>query len=154
MVKIVKPITKQMAKRKGGRKPAALTLTDEQLSTISSALAVGFPQSKCAALVGISEAAFSRMLKRDKSELAIRLCQAKETGKKELLDIIKQAAATSKQWAAAAWLLERSAPLEFGQMSRTSGSGSAVTINLQNVLQAQSKRGPEQSKTGNKTIDV
>ena len=143
-----------MVKRKGGRKAIALTLTDEQLSTISSALAVGFPQSKCAALVGISEAAFSRMMKRDKGELAIRLCQAKETGKKELLDIIKQAAATSKQWTAAAWLLERTAPLEFGQMSRTSSSGSAVTINLQNVLTAQSKRGPEQSKTGNKAVDV
>jgi len=152
-IKICKPVTKAMAKRKGGRKPIALSLTDQQLDTISSALAVGFPQSKCAALVGISEAAFSRMLKRDKNELAIRLCQAKETGKKELLDIIKQAAATSKQWAAAAWLLERSAPQEFGQMSRTS-SGSAVTINLQNVLAAQSARPSDRATVGNKTVNA
>ena len=151
MVKIVKPITKAMAKRKGGRKPAALTLTDEQLNDAKSALAVGFPQSRVAALLGISEAAFSRMIRKD-TELANTLSVAKERGKKELLDIIKGHA--QKHWMAASWILDRSYPAEFAQQTRTSSSGSAVTINLQNVLTAQSKRGPEQSKTGNKAIDV
>ncbi len=146
-IKIVKPVSKQMAKRKGGRKPAALTLTDEQLNDAKSALAVGFPQSRVAALLGISEAAFSRMIRKD-SALAETLCIAKETGKKELLDIIKGHA--QKHWMAASWILDRCYPQEFAQQTRTS-SGSAVTINLQNILQAQAKRPAE---SGNKTVNV
>jgi len=146
-IKIVKPVSKQMAKRKGGRKPAALTLTDEQLNDAKSALAVGFPQSRVAALLGISEAAFSRMIRKD-TELANTLSVAKETGKKELLDIIKGHA--QKHWMAASWILDRCYPQEFAQQTRTS-SGSAVTINLQNILQAQAKRPAE---SGNKSVDV
>ena len=136
-----------MAKRKGGRKPAALTLTDEQLNDAKSALAVGFPQSRVAALLGISEAAFNRMMKRN-NVLSETLQKAKEAGKKELLDIIK--GHSGKQWTAAAWLLERTAPLEFGQMSRTS-AGSGVTINLQGIVQ---KMGNRPAETSSKSVDV
>ena len=146
-VKVVKPVSKQMAKRKGGRKPAALTLTDEQLNNAKSALAVGFPQSRVAALLGISEAAFSRMIRKD-SALAETLCIAKETGKKELLDIIKGHA--QKHWMAASWILDRCYPQEFAQQSRTA-SGPQVTVNLQNVMAAQAKRPAE---SVNKAKDV
>ena len=146
-IKICKPVTKAMTKRKGGRKPIALSLTDEQLSDAKSALAVGFPQSRVAALLGISEAAFKRMVKRD-DQLGMTLARARERGKKDLLDIIRGHA--NKTFCAAAWILERSFPQEFGQQTRTSSSGS-VTVNLQNVLQAQAKRPAE---TGNKPIDV
>lgn len=144
---ICKTVTKAMAKRKGGRKPIALSLTDEQLNDAKSALAVGFPQSRVAALLGISEAAFKRMVKRD-DQLGMTLATARERGKKDLLDIIRGHA--NKTFCAAAWILERSFPQEFGQQTRTSSSGS-VTVNLQNVLQAQAKRPAE---TNSKTVDV
>ena len=146
-IKIVKPVSKQMAKRKGGRKPAALTLTDEQLNDAKSALAVGFPQSRVAALLGISEAAFKRMVKRD-NQLGVSLAEARERGKKDLLDIIRGHA--NKTFCAAAWILERSFPQEFGQQTRTS-SGSQITLNLQAVMAAQAKRPAE---SGSKPVDV
>ena len=146
-IKIVKPITKQMAKRKGGRKPAALTLTDEQLNDAKSALAVGFPQSRVAALLGISEAAFSRMIRKD-TELANTLSIAKETGKKELLDIIK--GHSQKTFLAAAWILDRCYPQEFAQQTRTS-SGSNIQINLSNIVQ---KMGNRPAEANSKPVDV
>ena len=146
MIKVVKPVSKQMAKRKGGRKAAALTLTDEQLNDAKSALAVGFPQSRVAALLGISEAAFSRMIRKD-TELADTLSMAKERGKKELLDIIR--GHSQKTFLAAAWILDRCYPQEFAQQSRAS-SGPQVQVNLQNVLQL-AKRPPE---SVNKAKDI
>ena len=149
-IKVVKPVSKQMAKRKGGRKPAALTLTDEQLDNAKSALAVGFPQSRVAALLGISEAAFSRMLNRNKgeNELAISLSLAKEKGKKRLLGLIDKHA--QKNWQAAAWLLERCNGSEFAQRTQT-GTSPQLTVNLQNVMTAQAKRPAE---IANKAKDV
>ena len=149
-VKIVKPVSKKLAKPKTGRKPIALKLTDEQLDEAKQALSVGFPQGRIAGLLGISEAAFSRMLNRNKgeNELAISLSLAKEKGKKNLLGLIDKHA--QKNWQAAAWLLERCNGSQFAQRTQT-GSSPQVTVNLQNVLQSQAKRPAE---SVNKAKDV
>jgi predicted transcriptional regulator len=149
-VKIVKPVSKKLAKAKTGRKPVCMSLTDEQLAEAESALSVGFPQTRVAQLLGISDSAFSRMLNRNKgkNELATTLSLAKEKGKKRLLGLIDKHA--QRNWQAAAWLLERCNGSEFAQRTQT-GNASSVTVNLQNVLAAQSKRPAE---SGSKSVDV
>ena len=149
-IKIVKPVSKKLAKPKTGRKPIALKLTDEQLDEAKQALSVGFPQGRIASLLGISEAAFSRMLNRNKgeNELAISLSLAKEKGKKNLLGLIDKHA--QKNWQAAAWLLERCNGSEFAQRTQT-GSSPQVQVNLSNIVQ---KMGNRPAETNSKTVDV
>ena len=150
VVKVVKPISKKLAKPKTGRKPACMSLTDEQLAEAESALSVGFPQTRVAQLLGISDSAFSRMLNKNKGQnkLAVTLSLAKEKGKKRLLGLVDKHA--QKNWQAAAWLLERCNGTEFAQRTQT-GSSSNIQINLQNIVQKMGKRPVE---TGNKSVDV
>ena len=149
-VKVVKAVSKQMAKPKTGRNPVCLRLTDEQLAEAESALSVGFPQTRVAQLLGISDSAFSRMLNKNKgkNELATTLSLAKEKGKKRLLGLVDKHA--QKNWQAAAWLLERCNGSEFAQRTQT-GNTSSITLNLSQVLTAQAKRPAE---TGSKSVDV
>tara|TARA_Y100001938_G_scaffold91190_1_gene125092 strand:- start:85 stop:540 length:456 start_codon:yes stop_codon:yes gene_type:complete len=149
-IKIVKPVSKKLAKPKTGRKPIALKLTDEQLDEAKQALSVGFPQGRIASLLGISEAAFSRMLNRNKgeNELAISLSLAKEKGKKNLLGLIDKHA--QKNWQAAAWLLERCNGSQFAQRTQA-GSSPQVQVNLSNIVQ---KMGNRPAETNSKTVDV
>ena len=149
-VKIVKPASKTLTRPKTGRKPVCMSLTDEQLEEAKQALSVGFPQTRVASLLGISDSAFSRMINKNKgrNELAVTLSLAKEKGKKRLLGLVDKHAQRNLQ--AAAWLLERCNGSQFAQRQQTGGGGS-VTVNLQNILQAQAKRPAE---TGNKPIDV
>ena len=149
-VKIVKTASKSLTRPKTGRKPACMSLTDEQLEEAKQALSVGFPQTRVASLLGISDSAFSRMINKNKGNnaLAVNLSLAKEKGKKRLLGLIDKHA--QRNWQAAAWLLERCNGSQFAQRQQTGGAGS-VTVNLQNILQAQAKRPAE---TGNKPIDV
>ena len=149
-VKIVKPASKSLTRPKTGRKPACMSLTDEQLEEAKQALSVGFPQTRVASLLGISDSAFSRMINKNKgrNELATTLSLAKEKGKKRLLGLIDKHA--QRNWQAAAWLLERCNGSEFAQRTQT-GNASSVTVNLQNVMAAQAKRPAE---TGNKAVDV
>ena len=149
-VKIVKPASKTLTRPKTGRKPVCMSLTDEQLEEAKQALSVGFPQTRVASLLGISDSAFSRMINKNKgrNELAVTLSLAKEKGKKRLLGLVDKHA--QRNWQAAAWLLERCNGSEFAQRTQT-GNASSVTVNLQNVMAAQAKRPAE---TGNKAVDV
>ena len=150
MVKVVKPVSKSLAKTKTGRKPACMSLTDEQLAEAEQALSVGFPQTRVASLLGISDSAFSRMINKNKgrNKLAIALSLAKEKGKKRLLGLVDKHA--QRNWQAAAWLLERCNGSEFAQRTQT-GSSSNIQINLSNIVQ---KMGNRPAETGNKAIDV
>ena len=150
MVKVVKPVSKTLAKAKTGRQPACMSLTDEQLAEAEQALSVGFPQTRVASLLGISDSAFSRMINKNKgrNKLAIALSLAKEKGKKRLLGLVDKHA--QRNWQAAAWLLERCNGSEFAQRTQT-GNASSITLNLQNVMAAQAKRPAE---SGNKAVDV
>ena len=149
-VKVVKPVSKSLAKPKTGRKPACMSLTDEQLAEAESALSVGFPQTRVAQLLGISDSAFSRMLNKNKgkNELATTLSLAKEKGKKRLLGLVDKHA--QRNWQAAAWLLERCNGSEFAQRTQT-GSSSNIQINLSNIVQ---KMGNRPAEANSKTVDV
>ena len=146
-VKVVKPL-KPLAKKKPGRKLTITKLSEEDLQTAKEALELGMPLSRIPALIGISSTAFDRLLKKSNG-LSEVFQSCKEKGvKKQLANIAR---AGEKSWQASAWLCERaySNNDEFAQRTRT-GSGSQVTVNLQNVLQL-AKRPPENV---NKATDV
>ena len=145
-IKIVKPL-KALAKRKPGRKLTITKLSEEDLETAKEALELGMPISRIPKLLGISNTAFDRLLKKSNGLSEVFL-SCKERGvKKHLANIARHG---ERNWQASAWLVERTNGETFAQRTRT-GSGSNVTVNLQNVLAAQSKRPAE---TGNKSVDV
>ena len=145
-IKVVKPL-KALAKKKPGRKLTITKLGEEDLQTAKEALELGMPISRIPALLGISNTAFDRLLKKSNGLSEVFL-SCKERGvKKHLANIARHG---ERNWQASAWLIERTNGETFAQRTRTS-SGSAVTINLQNILQAQAKRPAE---TGNKAVDV
>jgi hypothetical protein len=127
---------------KRGRKQALSTVSEQQLQEAEDAMKLGFPQSRVAGLLGISEAALSRAMKRDDG-IGERLQRAKAIGIKNNLAVIQTHAA--KSWQAAAWLLERCNGSQFAQPSTQPAQN--VQINLQNVLAAQAKRPAEQVKS-------
>ena len=125
---------------KRGRKQALSTVSEQQIQEAEDAMKLGFPQARVAGLLGISEAALSRAMKRDDG-IGERLARAKAIGIKNNLAVIQTHAA--KSWQAAAWLLERCNGSQFAQPSTQPAH---VQINLQNVLAAQAKRPAEQVK--------
>lgn len=127
---------------KRGRKQALATVSEQQIQEAENAMKLGFPQSRVAGLLGISEAALSRAMKRD-DVIGERLQRAKAEGIKNNLGIIQTHAA--KSWQAAAWILERTAGGQFAQPSTQPAQ--SVQINLQNVLASQAKRPAEQVKS-------
>ena len=148
-IKIVKPL-KALAKKKPGRKLTITKLSEEDLLTCKEALEIGMPISRIPALIGISNTAFDRLLKKS-GDLSEKFLSYKERGlKKQLANI---ALAGEKSWQASAWLCERaySNNDEFAQRTKTSSSGSAVTINLQGIVQ---KMGNRPAEANSKTVDV
>ena len=140
-VTVIEP-DKPASNRRAGRKPAISKITPDQAELASEALALGMPQARVASLIGMAEATFSKMLKRDE-ELAGRLQAAKAQGVKSNLQIIQQHA--GKSWQAAAWLLERCNGSTFAQPSAKSGP--TLQVNLQNILASQAGRPRETVKT-------
>jgi len=145
-IKVVKPL-KALAKKKSGRKLTITKLSEEDLETAKEALELGMPISRIPKLLGISNTAFDRLLKKSNGLSEVFL-SCKERGvKKHLANIARHG---ERNWQASAWLVERCNGTEFAQRTQTSGS-SSVTVNLQNVMAAQAKRPAE---SGNKAIDV
>ena len=145
-VKIVKPL-KALAKKKPGRKLTITKLSEENLQTAKEALELGMPISRIPALLGISNTAFDRLLKKSNGLSEVFL-SCKERGvKKHLANIARHG---ERNWQASAWLVERTNGETFAQRTRT-GSGSQVTVNLQNIVQ---KMGNRPAETNSKTVDV
>lgn len=94
-----------------GRKP--LTLDDARRKRLLDALAMGATKRLAAAACGVSEDTLARWRKAHPG-LQADMDQAEAQGAVQALAVIKQAAA-SGTWQAAAWLLERRYPLEFGR---------------------------------------
>ena len=135
---------------KVGRKPSVQSLTPEMLETCGEAMRLGMPQGKCAALIGLSESVFSRLLKRNNNEAAEYLLLCKRQGEKANLQIVQAHAA--KSWQAACWLLERCNGQDYAQRTQTSaGSSSAGSVLLTLV---QNVTGKTKEATKQTTIDI
>ena len=82
----------------------------------------GAQHKDIAAFVGVREETFSRWINHPKTENQNQLCQALKKAevqrKASLLALIYEAASKGKTWQAAAWLLERQYPDEFGRKDR------------------------------------
>ena len=145
-VKVVKPL-KALAKKKPGRKLTITKLGEEDLQTAKEALELGLPISRIPALIGISNTAFDRLLKKSNGLSEVFL-SCKERGvKKHLANIARHG---ERNWQASAWLIERTNGETFAQRTRTS-SGSNIQINLSNIVQ---KMGNRPAETNSKTVDV
>ena len=145
-IKVVKPL-KALAKKKPGRKLTITKLSEEDLETAKEALELGMPISRIPKLLGISNTAFDRLLKKSNGLSEVFL-SCKERGvKKHLANIARHG---ERNWQASAWLVERTNGSEFAQRTQA-GSSSNIQINLQNIVQKMGKRPAE---TGNKSVDV
>jgi hypothetical protein len=145
-VKIVKPL-KALAKKKCGRKLTITKLSEEDLLTCQEALELGMPISRIPALIGISNTAFDRLLKKSNGLSEVFL-SCKERGvKKHLANIARH---SERNWLASCWLIERTNGTEFAQRTQT-GNASSVTVNLQNIVQ---KMGNRPAETNSKTVNV
>ena len=145
-IKIVKPL-KALVKKKPGRKLTITKLSEQDLETAKEALELGMPISRIPKLLGISNTAFDRLLKRSNGLSEVFL-SCKERGvKKHLANIARHG---ERNWQASAWLVERTNGSEFAQRTQT-GSSSNIQINLQNIVQKMGKRPAE---NGNKATDV
>ena len=112
------------------------------------ALALGYPASRVASLLGLNESVFNRILKRTEGA-ATALSLAKESGVKKNLSLIHKHA--ERNWQAAAWLLERCNGTEYAQRTQantgSSSAGSVLLTLVQNVT------GKNQESTKQTTID-
>ena len=145
-IKIVKPL-KALAKKKPGRKLTITKLGEEDLQTAKEALELGMPISRFPALLGISNTAFDRLLKKSNGLSEVFL-SCKERGvKKHLANIARHG---ERNWQASAWLVERTNGSEFAQRTQT-GNASSVTVNLQNIVQ---KMGNRPAEANSKPVDV
>ena len=107
---------------KVGRKPAIRKLTPAMITEACEALALGYPASRVASLLGMNESVFNRILKRTEGA-ATALSVAKQSGIKKNLSLIHKHA--ERNWQAAAWLLERCNGMEYAQRTQTNGTGSS-----------------------------
>ena len=136
---------------KVGRKPAIRKLTPEMLETCGEAMALGMPQGKCAALIGLSESVFSRLLKRNNNEAAQMLLECKSQGVKRNLSLVQKHA--ERNWQAAAWLLERCNGMEYAQRTQTNGTGSSSAGSVLLTL-VQNVTGKTKESTKQATVDI
>ncbi|MHB1549586.1 MAG: hypothetical protein ACYCX6_00095 [Vulcanimicrobiaceae bacterium] len=87
-------------------------------------------QTACA-WAGISDDTLARQRKKD-PELAARVERAREMFKAKMVTLIS--AAAPKNWNAAAWLLERKHPEEFGRQRLETEHSGAVKITIEGGL--------------------
>ena len=133
-----------------GRKPAIRKLTPEMLETCGEAMRLGMPQGKCAALIGLSESVFSRLLKRNDNEAQEFLLLCKRQGEKTNLETVHRHAA--KSWQCACWLLERCNGTDYAQRTQTNtGASSPGSVLLTLVQNVSGKTGEATKKA---TIDI
>lgn len=87
------------------------------------------------AALGVHQSTFYRWLKEPDTKVKRALCEglkkAESEYKRSLLVTIRNAAMSRAQyWTAAAWLLERKYPMEFGRMERKSDEGKDEPVQL------------------------
>lgn len=94
-----------------------IELTEARRGRLLEALEAGATLRMAAAACGVSEDTLARWRERD-AGLQAAIDEAEAAGAVAALETIK-AAAKSGTWQAAAWLLERRYPREYGRMART-----------------------------------
>ena len=135
---------------KVGRKPAIRKLTPAMVTEACEALALGYPSSRVASLLGLNESVFNRILKRTEGA-ATALSLAKESGVKKNLSLIHKHA--ERNWQAAAWLLERCNGTEYAQRTQTNGTGSSSQGSVLLTL-VQNVTGKTKESTKQATVDI
>ena len=106
--------------------PAKLKLTRKLVDQIVELKRDGLCDADIIAAIGVNQSTFYRWLKDGESAksgvkraLYTELKKAESEYKRSLLTTIKSAAMSRAQyWTAAAWLLERKYPMEYGKMER------------------------------------
>jgi len=136
--------------KKVGRKPAIHKLTPEMVTEACEALALGYPASRVASLLGLNESVFNRILKRTEGA-AVALSVAKQSGIKKNLSLIHKHA--ERNWQAAAWLLERCNGMEYAQRTQANGAGSSSAGSVLLTL-VQNVTGKTKEATKQATVEI
>ncbi len=118
--------------------PAKLKLTYDLVAQIVELKRDGLCDADIIAAIGVHQATFYRWLKEGenaktgvKRALYEELKKAEAQYKRCLLTTIKSAAESRAQyWTAAAWLLERKYPMEYGKMERKADDGDNAPVQL------------------------
>ena len=118
--------------------PAKLKLTYELVEQIVELKRDGLCDADIIAAIGVHQATFYRWLKEGedaksgvKRALYEDLKKAESEYKRRLLTTIKGAAESRAQyWTAAAWLLERKYPMEYGRMERKTEESDNAPVQL------------------------
>ena len=118
--------------------PAKLKLTYDLVEQIVELKRDGLCDADIIAAIGVHPATFYRWLKEGESArtgvkraLYEELKKAEALYKKSLLTTIKSAAESRAQyWTAAAWLLERKYPMEYGKMERKAEDSDNAPVQL------------------------
>ena len=100
--------------------------TPERVDELCKAAELGATRAHAAQYAGITRATLQEWLRSDKPlhvAFAERYREAEAHGKLALLATIRKA--SSKQWQAAAWMLERTWPNEYGRRERVEVTGAA-----------------------------
>jgi transposase len=118
--------------------PAKLKLTYALVEQIAGLKRDGLCDADIIAAIGVHQATFYRWLKEGedartgvKRALCDELKKAEAQYKRSLLTTIKSAAESRAQyWTAAAWLLERKYPMEYGRMERKADDAKDAPVQL------------------------
>lgn len=101
---------------------AKFKLTPEGVIEAAKFKKIGVPDNKIAAYLGVCPQTFSVWINHPKTKLQRELSEALKKAEAErqaaLLSKIYKAADNPKTWQAAAWLLERLSPEEYGRVDR------------------------------------
>jgi transposase len=118
--------------------PAKLKLTRELVDEIAGLKGDGLCDADIIAAIGVHQATYYRWLKEGeearsgvKRALYDEVKKAESQYKRRLLTTIRGAAESRAQyWTAAAWLLERKYPMEYGRMDRRADEAREAPVQL------------------------
>lgn len=128
------PTDETATERKPDRKPDSREVLNElRQSVVVALLSQGFSRRTAARHVGVSHTSIARAAARD-PKFAKKLSDAESVADFSILRTVRDAARQEKYWRAAAWLLERRLPDEFGHRPPHSFSGDQVMAVLAEVF--------------------
>jgi hypothetical protein len=116
------------------RKPDPREVIDAKMATkICGLLALGYSQNMAAEYVGCDSSTITRTAKRDPTFHA-RLSEARSDASIEALRLIRHTGSQERYWRAAAWMLERRHPEEYGRRAPNTFTGEQMMDVLDRLL--------------------